>query len=224
MSALDNMRIPVDFDGWWGAKGESVEPANMRRDGESGVERLLLPELGMVYIKRQRNHLFRSPRYPLGLPTVMREKFAITALRKLGLATPEIVFAAARKTHGSWQAVLVTKALEGYVDLETWYSRGGKQRLGYEQHQQLLKKLGRTLGVMHRAQWQHTCLYPKHIFLTAGDAKTLPDIALLDLEKARRKLLPGHAARRDLDQLYRHSRKLWSDSEWHLLLSGHNKR
>jgi hypothetical protein len=120
--------------------------------------------------------------------------------------------------------VLVTKALEGYVDLETWYSRGGKQRLGYEQHQQLLKKLGRTLGVMHRAQWQHTCLYPKHIFLTAGDAKTLPDIALLDLEKARRKLLPGHAARRDLDQLYRHSRKLWSDSEWHLLLSGHNKR
>ncbi len=215
------MPVPSDFDGWWSARGESVEPANVRRDGESGVERLSVPELGVIYIKRQRNHLFRSLRYPLGLPTIMREKFAMAVLGKLGIATPEIVFAEAKKIDGSWQAILVTKALHGYVDIESWYRSGGKQRLGEEQHRRLLEKLGRTLGVMHRQQWQHTCLYPKHIFLTAGDAAVLPDIALLDLEKARHCWLPGKAARRDLDQLYRHSRKLWDEQEWEILLAGH---
>ncbi len=214
--------LPTDFDGWWSVRGESVEPANVRRDGESGVERITTPSLGMLYIKRQRNHLFRSLRYPFGLPTVMREKFATDALQKLGIKTPEIVFAEVRKVDGDWQAILVTKALDGYVDLEAWYRAGGKERIGETQHQKLLQKLGRVLGVMHGKQWQHTCLYPKHIFLTAGSVESTPEVALLDLEKARRKCIKGHAARRDLDQLYRHSRKLWSEQEWQVLLSGHN--
>lgn len=107
VSATNDLSVPTDFNGWWNLRGESVEPANVRRDGESGVERLVLPALGMVYIKRQRNHLFRSLRYPFGLPTVMREKFATSALRKLSITTPEIVFAEARKVNGDWQAVLV---------------------------------------------------------------------------------------------------------------------
>jgi len=213
--------MPSDFDGWWGVRGESVEPANVRRDGESGVERLSVPELGVLYVKRQRNHLFRSLRYPFGLPTIMREKFAIAALSQMGVVTPEIVFAEARKADGGWQAVLVTKALNGYVDVESWYRGGGRQRIGDTQHQRLLSKLGGVLGVMHGQQWQHTCLYPKHIFLTAGDTVVLPEIALLDLEKARHCWLPNKATRRDLDQLYRHSRKLWSEQEWQVLLEGH---
>lgn len=221
MSAVKVSSVPLDFDGWWSARGELVEPANVRRDGESGVERLEVPDLGLLYIKRQRNHLFRSLRYPLGLPTVMREKFATEALSQLGIETPEIVFAEARKIKGDWQAVLVTKALQDYVDLESWYRAGGKQRLGVEQHQYFLAALGRTLGVMHRQQWQHTCLYPKHIFLTAGDSSVLPKVALLDLEKSRRCWWPGKAARRDMDQLYRHSRTLWSEQDWQHLLDGH---
>ncbi|MBK8103924.1 MAG: InaA protein [Cellvibrionales bacterium] len=223
VSATNDLSVPTDFNGWWNLRGESVEPANVRRDGESGVERLVLPALGMVYIKRQRNHLFRSLRYPFGLPTVMREKFATSALRKLSITTPEIVFAEARKVNGDWQAVLVTKSLDGFVDLETWYGRGGRQRIGDEQHQRLLQEMGRVLGVVHNAQWQHTCLYPKHIFLTAGDTVVLPEIALLDLEKARHCWLPKKASRRDLDQLYRHSRELWSEQEWKILLAGHAK-
>ncbi len=215
--------LPTDFDGWWSVRGESVEPANVRRDGESGVERIYSSALGVLYIKRQRNHLFRSLRYPLGLPTVMREKFATDALQKLGITTPELVFVESRKTGGDWRAILVTKALEGFVDLETWYRKAGRERIGEARHQQLLLKLGRVLGVMHSKQWQHTCLYPKHIFLTAGSVESTPEVALLDLEKARRKLIRGHAARRDLDQLHRHSRKIWSEQDWQLLLDGHNK-
>lgn len=209
------------FEAWWSIRGESVEPANVRRNGESGVERLEGHALGTLYIKRQRNHLFRSLRYPFGLPTIMREKFATAALGTLGITTPEIVFAEARKEGGDWRAILVTKELTGYIDLETWYRRGGRERLGESQHQQLLVNVGKMLAAMHKKNWQHTCLYPKHIFLTAGDASTAPQLALLDLEKARKKWLPGHAARRDLDQLYRHSRNLWSEQDWQTLVAAH---
>ncbi|HSC76124.1 MAG TPA: lipopolysaccharide kinase InaA family protein [Pseudomonadales bacterium] len=211
--------LPIDFDGWWQVQGESVEPANVRRNGESGVDRLNT-DAGVLYVKRQRNHLFRSLRYPLGLPTFMREKFAVQALQQINIAVPEIVFADARKISGGWQAILVTKELKGYTDLEDWYRKGGRERLGEHQHEQFLVKLGRVLGVLHHHRWQHTCLYPKHIFVTPGDSVLLPDIALLDLEKARRRLFSAHAARRDLDQLRRHS-LMWNDQDWNALLKGH---
>ncbi|MCC7516228.1 MAG: InaA protein [Pseudomonadales bacterium] len=218
-----DISLSAHFDDWWGVAGESVEPANVRRNGESGVERFMSPAAGVLYIKRQRNHLFRSLRYPFGLPTVMREKFATQALNRLGIRTPELVFAESKQEADGWRAILVTKALEGFVDLESWHQQGGRQRLGEDQYRLLLQGIGQLLGVMHRHHWQHTCLYPKHIFLTAGDVGSLPDVALLDLEKARRRLLPGHAARRDLDQLRRHSVKIWSDSDWQVLLAAHRK-
>ena len=43
VSATNDLSVPTDFNGWWNLRGESVEPANVRRDGESGVERLVLP-------------------------------------------------------------------------------------------------------------------------------------------------------------------------------------
>jgi hypothetical protein len=211
--------LPQDFDGWWQVQGEEVEPVNVRRNGESGVERLNTIA-GVLYVKRQRNHLFRSLRYPFGFPTFMREKLAIKALQKINILAPEIVFAEARKVSGEWCAILVTRELKGYTDLESWYREGGRERLGEQQHQQFLAKMARILSELHRNRWQHTCLYPKHIFVTAGDSGILPDIALLDLEKARRRLFSAYAARRDLDQLRRHS-LMWNDQDWNALMMGH---
>ena len=209
-----------NFDYWWNLKGESVEPANIRRNGESGVERVAT-DSGLLYIKRQRNHLFYSLRYPFGLPTVMREKFSVDILGKIGIHVPVVIFAEARKIAGAWQAVLVTRDLAGYADLEYWYRKGGRERLGEQQHELFLLKLGQLLKRIHSHHWQHACLYPKHIFVTLGDVDTLPEIALIDLEKMRRRLLPGHAARRDLDQLRRHS-PMWNEQDWKILLKGHN--
>jgi len=216
-----------DFDYWWQVQGESVEPANVRRNGESGVDRVFT-DSGVLYVKRQRNHLFRSLRYPLGLPTFMREKFAIEALQKININVPTIVFADARKVSGEWQAILATRELKGYVDLECWYNQGGRKRLGEQQHEQFLLQLGRVLGLLHSHHWQHTCLYPKHIFVTQGDVVQgnfgqLPEIALIDLEKARRRIFASHAARRDLDQLRRHS-PMWNEQDWKILLTGHEER
>lgn len=214
--------LPANFDDWWQVQGESVEPANVRRNGESGVDRVLT-DSGVLYVKRQRNHLFRSLRYPFGLPTFMREKFAIQALQKININVPTIVFADARKVSGEWQAILVTRELKDYVDLECWYQQGGRKRLGEQQHEQFLLQLGHVLGLLHSHHWQHTCLYPKHIFVTQGHATQLPDIALIDLEKARRRIFASHAARRDLDQLCRHG-SMWNEQDWKILLTGHEAR
>jgi len=60
---------------------------------------------------------------------------------------------------------------------------------------------------LHLAGWQHGCCYPKHIFVKSqvneGGTVTV-EIALLDLEKSRRRLRIKDAARRDLGQLGRH--------------------
>ena len=213
------MMIAAGFEYWWHAMGEPVEPPNVRRNGKSGVERLTT-ENGVLYIKRQHDHLFYSLRYPAGYPTAMRESHAIKLIGRIGVRVPEVVFAEAHHIDGQWRAVLVTRNLEGYQDLAQWYAGGGRERLGMEQHRSFLHKLGSVLGLLHRYHWQHTCLYPKHIFVTPGDDGHLPDIALLDLEKARRRLLPGKAAKRDLAQLKRHA-KMWDDEDWKSLLAGH---
>jgi hypothetical protein len=58
--------------------------------------------------------------------------------------------------------------------------------------------------------------------VTKGDETILPDIALIDLEKARRRLSVRQVARRDLDQLRRHS-PMWNDQDWNTLLLGHTR-
>ena len=210
-----------DFDDWWQCEGEWVEPPNVRRNGESGVKRVQDPVLGMLHLKRQTNHLYRDLRHPLGRPTVLREQDAIDGFAQAGVTVPRIVFCDARKQQGEWRALLVTHELAGFESLFHWYKRGRRAALGEEAHTRLLQKIGETLARFHQAGWQHTCLYAKHIFLTADNgADGLPAVAVLDLEKARRLPSPVRAARRDLQQLRRHS-KMWAKSDWEQMLAGH---
>jgi hypothetical protein len=74
------------------------------------------------------------------------------------------------------------------------------------------------LGLMHRHNLQHSCLYDKHIMVRWQHGQ--PTVALIDLEKLRRTWLPGKAARHDLEQLQRHQ-KIWSDADWALLEQAH---
>lgn len=224
MSSLTSTTAAAhDFDDWWQCEGEWVEPPNVRRNGESGVKRVSHPQLGLLYLKKQTNHLYRDLRHPLGRPTVLREQDAIDGFAAAGVTVPQIVFCEARRTNGQWQALLVTHALDGFESMFHWYKHGYRAALGEDDHIRLLRKIGSTLAQFHLAGWQHTCLYAKHIFLTAGNgADGLPDVAVLDLEKARRLPSPVRAARRDLRQLRRHS-KMWAKSDWEAVLAGHQE-
>ncbi|WP_213875160.1 lipopolysaccharide kinase InaA family protein [Pseudomonas sp. dw_358] len=203
------------FDYFWAQRGEWVEEPNERRGGESGVQRIHASNGGLLYAKRQTGHIYRSWLYPFGRPTVLRERDAIQGLQALNVRVPELIFCGAqRDPQHQWRALLVTAALEGFDELDNWYAAGGRERYGEELHERILEALAQNLARMHKGRWQHSCLYSKHVFVRVigegEDAKV--EVALLDLEKCRQRLLPQAAARHDLKQLRRHSS--FSDAEW----------
>ncbi len=213
--------IAGSFQSWWNRQGEWVEAPNVRRAGESGVQRLSANNVPL-YSKRQTGHLCYSLRHPLGRPTVLREKDALEAAERLGVRVPKIVFCAARKTDGQWQALLVTESLEGFVSLDDWY-RDARQHWSEAVHRQVLEEMALTLSRLHRGRWQHGCCYPKHIFVKVEESAEGPQVAvaLIDLEKSRQRLRAASASQRDLDQLYRRCPAMSAD-DWKLFRSAYD--
>ncbi len=166
----------------------------------------------LLYVKRQRNHLCRTWRHPLGWPTVSREWFYLHLLKQLGVPAPQPVFHASRKTNEGFEAVLVTEELKGYQDLDQYTD------LDAASLSLLADALGQVLGRLHRAKLQHSCLYGKHVMLRWDDGK--PSIALIDLEKLRPRLTRNMAAAHDLEQLKRRQQVLVGD-DWQRMLNSH---
>jgi tRNA A-37 threonylcarbamoyl transferase component Bud32 len=195
----------VLFEQWWSVQGQWVEPPNQRRGGESGVQILNWPGSPSLslYIKRQVGHTHRAILHPLGRPTILREREVYQALAALQIRTPRLIYSAARKRNGQWQALLITEALEGFISLDEWYATGACQGM----NEAVIRELALTLARLHKSGWQHGCCYPKHIFVKAKSdlaGHCSVEIALLDLEKSRRRWSAKKAADKDLGQLNRH--------------------
>ena len=203
------------FDYFWNQHGEWVEEPNRRRVGESGVQRVSGINGRLLYVKRQTGHIYRSWLHPFGRPTVLREETALKGLRLLDVRVPELVFCGAqRDPEHQWRALLVTAALEGFVEVENWYAAGERERHDEALHDRLLKELAQTLARMHQGRWQHGCLYAKHVFVkvTGSGASAEVEVALLDFEKCRQRLSRQRAAAHDMKQLRRHSS--WNATDW----------
>ncbi len=201
-----------DFEFWWNNRGQPVEEPNRRRGGISGVETIGDGE-HRLYCKRQQGHLYRSLRYPLGRPTVLREANVIAALGRLGIAVPEVAYSGVRYDGGEWQGLLITQALTGYVGLDQWFADDHPRDRSVDDA--VLQSLAKTLGRLHRRRWQHGCLYPKHLFVKVAPGKPTAEVSvvLLDLEKSRRRITSLVAARHDLRQLHRQWQHIPAD-EW----------
>ncbi|AYF90270.1 MULTISPECIES: lipopolysaccharide kinase InaA family protein [unclassified Pseudomonas] len=200
----------------WSLRGEWVEEPNRRRGGESGVQRVVLGDGRQWYVKRQVEHLYRSLRHPFGRPTVLREREALLAVERLGVRVPRVVFGGVHRCPlQGWQGLLVTEALEGFIEFERWYAA----QVGEGAKHLVLQQLAATLARLHRGGWQHGCLYAKHVFVRPAGEGGLPEVALLDLEKARRRLSSKRAALRDLWQFKRHSSL--SEADWQVLIYGY---
>lgn len=200
-----------DFDWWWTAPGEWVEPPNERRNGWSGMMRVWADER-LYYVKRQRNHMCRTVRHPLGWPTTSREWQNLHRVRALGLGAPVPVFHATRPTAQGVEAVLVTEELAGYRDLAQFSD------LEPEACQRLAQAVGHMLGVLHRHRLQHSSLYDKHIMIRPEGEGFHP--ALIDLEKMRVRLTRRGAAAHDLEQLQRRQ-KVLDATAWAVLCRAH---
>jgi hypothetical protein len=205
------------FDAWWQLPGEWVEAPNIRRGGESGVKRIIGPNGQLLYRKQQIGHIYRSLRHPFGHPTAMRERNALLACAALKVNVPTLVYAECRKVAGEWQALLITEALDGYSSLEKCYSRGTEQTWGELLHQQVLHEVGVCLARFNRGRWQHGTMRLAHIFVRVQGTQI--DVALLDLEKSRQRLLATSAALHDIKQLKRHSS--WNTPQWQAFIYGY---
>lgn len=212
------MSKPIkDFAYWWAQEGAWVEEPNERREGSSGVQFIAATEPGQpnLYVKRQINHCYRSLRHPLGRPTVFREEQAIRAFNSLGVNTPRLVFCEAEKLPDHWRALMVTEELKGFVSLDEWYEK--RAEVEQQCKPQLLENIARMLTIFHQAGWQHSCCYGKHIFVKTDAASGQSEVAMLDLEKVRRRWPATSAALHDLKQLSRHKGLMPSD-DWQALL------
>lgn len=218
--AAETEVAPQDrFDYFWNQRGEWVEEPNVRRGGESGVQRVVGSDGRLLYVKRQTGHIHRTWLHPFGRPTVLRERDALIGVRELGVRVPEIIFCGAQRdpVH-KWRALLVTKSLDGFEEIEQWYAGGGRERYGEAVHDRVLKDLAENLARMHKGRWQHSCIYIKHVFVRVtgeGDAAKV-EVALIDLEKCRQRLSAQRAAIHDMKQLRRHSS--FNATDWNKLV------
>ncbi len=195
------------FDALWAKQLEAVDEPNTDGGGWSSVFRLEL-EGHAYYLKRQSNHLTRSLRHPFGEPTFARELRNIEHYRQLGIPALQAAFFAQRRLAGKQCAILLTRALDGWRDLDSWLqnweAHPSAQRLA------IVQACGELARRLHEARQVHGCFYPKHIFLRE-EADGF-HAQLIDLEKTRGLWFGQRDRIKDLEPLLRRA-GAWSEAE-----------
>lgn len=201
-----------DFDALWALELEAVDEPNTARGGWSSVYRLDLEGVG-YYLKRQTNYLTHSLIRPFGEPTFAREFRNIGRYRHLGIPALQAAWFGQRHVSGQWRAILLTRALDDWNDLEYWLEQWAQ--LDAAQRRAILTACGQLARRLHAARQVHGCFYPKHIFLRAqGNAF---EACLIDLEKTRPVLFGRKDKVKDLEPLLRRA-PMWSEAEVRELL------
>lgn len=195
------------FEALWALELEAVDEPNTERGGYSTVSRLQLGEQA-YYLKRQSNHLTRSLRHPFGEPTFARELRNIEHYRQLGIPALQAAFFAQRRLDGKQCAILLTRALDGWRDLDSWLQ-------GWEAHPAtrrlaIVQACGELARRLHGARQVHGCFYPKHIFLR--EQADGFHAQLIDLEKTRPLWFGERDRIKDLEPLLRRA-GAWSEAE-----------
>ncbi|MEZ1317197.1 lipopolysaccharide kinase InaA family protein [Pseudomonas fluorescens] len=203
------------FDALWAKQLEAVDEPNTARGGWSSVFRLDLEGHGF-YLKRQSNYQMHTLHAPFGEPSFAREFRNISRYEKLGIPALKAAFFGERKVDGDVRAVLLTRALDGWDDLDSLLQRWSD--LSPVQHSAILKACGQLARRLHAARQVHGCFYPKHIFLQAtGDGYSAQ---LIDLEKTRPLLFGQRDRVKDLEPLTRRARE-WNEAQLRELLAAY---
>ena len=205
------------FDRLWNLPETWVEPPNRARGGSSGVIRTTISQQ-TVYIKKQVGHVHRNLRHPWGRPTALREFEAYGLLDKLGIATPVPLYCESRRVDGTWRTLLATRALDGYFPLSDLPLKA--RDLSPGEQREVIRAVAETLAKLHRARLQHSALYPTHIFVRPRQGTV--DVALLDLEKLRRRRTATRASRHDIQQFLRREH-CWAAGDLDLFLEDYRQ-
>lgn len=187
------------FQKLWDYKVTWLEAPNENRGGWSGVARVELPQSEApmaLFIKKQQNHISRTLRHPVkGEPTFAKEFRNICYLQAHGIKVPEVVFFGQRQSNVGWQAILITENLTGYQPLDEI----NLDEMSLQQKRILLASVAKTVRKVHDVGMQHRALYLKHLFVKKNAGGF--EVAVIDLEKARKIRLPLLQALADLTTL-----------------------
>lgn len=196
------------FEALWALRLHAVdEPNTAPRGGWSTVYRLDLDGTG-YYLKRQSNYLTRSLHRPLGEPTLAREFRNTRRYQRMGIPAMRSAFYAERRVSGEHRALLLTRALDGWQDLDSYLP--GWAQLAAVQRQAIVSACGALARCLHGQGQIHGCFYPKHIFLLpSGDAFVAQ---LIDLEKTRPLLFGERDRVKDIEPLLRRA-GAWGDDD-----------
>ncbi|MBV6824334.1 lipopolysaccharide kinase InaA family protein [Pseudomonas sp. PD9R] len=203
------------FDALWTRQLDAVDEPNAVRGGWSSVFRLDLEGHGF-YLKRQSNYLMHTLYAPFGEPSFAREFRSISRYEKLDIPALKAVFFGQRKVGGEVRAILLTRALDGWDDLDSLLQRWSD--LSEAQHSAILRACGQLARLLHSRRQVHGCFYPKHIFLRAtGDGY---EAQLIDLEKTRALLFGQRDRVKDLEPLLRRAPE-WSEAQLREMLAAY---
>ncbi|WP_350614047.1 lipopolysaccharide kinase InaA family protein [Pseudomonas sp. HY7a-MNA-CIBAN-0227] len=203
------------FDALWAKQLDAVDEPNTSRGGWSSVFRLELEGHG-YYLKRQSNYLTRTLQRPFGEPSFAREFRNISRYRRLGIPALQAAFFGERKVAGEHRAMLLTRALDGWNDLDSLLEQWSA--LSDDQQRAILQACGQLARQLHSVGQVHGCFYPKHIFLQAtGDGYAAQ---LIDLEKTRPLLFGWRDRVKDLEPLLRRAPQ-WSQDQVRQLLAAY---
>ncbi|MFW3897980.1 lipopolysaccharide kinase InaA family protein [Pseudomonas bharatica] len=203
------------FEQLWALQLDAVDEPNTGRGGWSSVFRLELEGKGF-YLKRQSDYLTHTLHAPFGEPTFAREFRNISRYQKLHIPALQAVYYGERKVEGQRRAILMTRALDEWTDLDLLL--GQWQELDDGQRHGILRACGQLARTLHAAGQVHGCFYPKHIFLRErGDGW---NAQLIDLEKTRPLLFGQRDRLKDLEPLLRRA-PVWSEAQIRLLLAAY---
>ena len=111
----------------------------------------------------------------------------------------QAVFYGERKGNGQHRAILMTRALDDWRDLDSLLAQWPQLAAG--QREGILKACGQLARTLHAAGQVHGCFYPKHIFLR--ERREGWQAQLIDLEKTRPLLMGMRDRLKDTEPLLR---------------------
>ncbi|MFL9609912.1 lipopolysaccharide kinase InaA family protein [Methylobacillus sp. Pita2] len=198
----------LDFDSLWNYAGEWFEAPNRHRQGWSGVNRILCRDADgkgpfYAFLKRQHNFMRRTWRHPWhGVSTFYCEYQNLLHLSRRGVPVPAPLFFSEKKEGNDVNAVLLTAELVGFSPLDRFAAGIFNVNASIAKQRKLVASVAHTVTKLHTARFQHRALYPKHIFVKETPSGNFESM-LIDLEKARIKLLPVLRTLQDLATLNR---------------------